>query len=327
MARQTSSSWRIRVNTGSEAREFMASFRVAGKLPELWQAEDGSSQAAAIWKHVPDRTELPLRLNAHQSIFVLFPKPAPADHAIEIAAADKAAATYLARADDTGRVVVRSAGPCRGEIVFASGKRTPFAIEAVAPIPVAGPWKVAFAPRLGTPAQVTFPELQSWSVNADPDIRYFSGTATYRNEIQLDALRADRRFLLDLGAVHELAAVEVNGREVGVTSYPPFRLDVTAALKAGANLLEIRVSNTWANRLIGDEQEPEDGQWDEWEGFRDFGGRCLKTYSNWFVKNQARPAPGRKCFVTYNYFKKDAKLFPAGLLGPVRLIVEEEVKP
>ena len=60
-------------------------------------------------------------------------------------------------------------------------------------------------------------------------------------------------------------------------------------------------------------------------GFRDFGGRCLKTYPDWFVKNQPRPSQGRKCFVTYNYFKKDAALLPAGLLGPVQWIVENEV--
>jgi len=112
-----------------------------------------------------------------------------------------------------------------------------------------------------------------------------------------------------------------------VVWYPPFRLDVTAALKAGANLIDIRVTNTWANRLIGDEQEPEDAQWGDWETFRDFGGRRLKAYPDWFVKNQPRPASGRKCFVTYNYFKKDSALLPAGLLGPVRLIVEDEVRP
>ena len=173
---------------------------------------------------------------------------------------------------------------------------------------------------------MTFPELQSWSKNANPNIKYFSGTATYRKELRLDALRPGQRYVLDLGAVHELASIKVNGRSLGVLWYPPFRMDVTGALKAGANMLEVRVTNTWANRLIGDEQEPEDSQWTEWEDFRDFGGYAMKAYPDWFVKNQPRPSPGRKCFVTYNYFKKDTPLFPAGLLGPVQWIVENEVK-
>jgi hypothetical protein len=311
-------------NTGKEAREFTASFRVTGKQPELWQAEDGTSRAVAVWKNATGRTEFPLCMNAHQSVFVVFRKPAPADHAVEIVAADEAA--YAARVDEAGKVVVRSPGPCRGEIVFASGKRAPFTLEAVAPIPLTGAWQVGFAPGLGAPAQATFPELRSWSENADPNIKYFSGTATYRKEMRLDPLRPSQRYLLDLGTVHELASIKVNGRSLGVVWYPPFVMDITSALKSGVNRLEIRVANTWANRLIGDEQEPEDSQWTEWESFRDFGGYAMKAYPDWFVKNQPRPSPGRKCFVTYNYFKKDTPLFPAGLLGPVQLIVENEVK-
>jgi hypothetical protein len=315
-------------NTSDEARDFTGSFRVTGKLPELWQAEDGTSRAVAVWKTAADRTDLPMHLDAHESIFVVFRKPAPADHAVEIVAADKATAdkaAHAARFDEAGRVVIRSASPCRGEIVFASGKRAPFALDAVAPIPLAGPWQVGFAPVVGVPTQATFPELRSWSESTDPNIKYFSGTATYRKELRLDALRPGQRYVLDLGTVHEMASIKVNGRSLGVLWYPPFRMDVTAALKAGTNTLEIQVTNTWANRLIGDEQEPEDCKWDEWEGFRDFGGRCLKTYPDWFAKNQPRPSQGRKCFVTYNYFKKDAALLPAGLLGPVQWIVENEV--
>ena len=310
-------------NTNDGARDFTGSFRVTGKLPEFWQALDGTSRAAAVWKTAAGRTDLPLRLDSHESIFVVFRKPAPSDHAVEIAAADKA--TFTTRLNEAGKVVVRSAATCRGEIAFASGKRAPFAVVAAAPIPLAGPWQVGFAPGLGAPAQATFPELRSWSENAEPSIKYFSGTATYRKEIRFDALRPGQRYVLDLGAVHEMAAIKVNGRSLGVLWYPPFRMDVTTALKIGTNMLEIRVTNTWANRLIGDEQEPEDCKWEEWEGFRDFGGRCLKTYPDWFVKNQPRPSQGRKCFVTYNYFKKDAALLPAGLLGPVQWIVENEV--
>lgn len=311
-------------NTSNEARDFTGSFRVDGKLPEFWQPLDGTSRAAAVWKTTAGRTDLPMHLDAHESIFVVFRKPAPSDHAVEIATADKT--VYTARVGEDGKVAVRSAGTCRGEIVFASGKRAPFALEALAPIPLAGPWQVGFAPVVGAPAKATFPELRSWSENADPNIKYFSGTATYSKELRLDPPRPGQRYILDLGTVHEMAAIKVNGRAMGVVWYPPFRIDVTSALKAGENKLEIQVTNTWANRLIGDEQEPEDAQWDEWEGFRDFGGYCLKVYPDWFVKNQPRSSQGRKCFVTYNYFKKDAPLLPAGLLGPVQLRVENEVK-
>ncbi len=43
--------------------------------------------------------------------------------------------------------------------------------------------------------------------------------------------------------------------------HPPFRVDVTQSLRQGKNRLVVAVSNTWANRLIGDEQEPSDIPW------------------------------------------------------------------
>ena len=311
-------------NTSNEARYFTGSFRVEGKLPEFWQPLDGTSRTAPVWKTADGRTDLPMHLDAHESIFVVFRKPAPSDHAVEIATADKT--PYTVTVGEDGKVAVRSAGTFRGEIVFASGKRAPFALEALAPIPLAGPWQVGFAPVVGSPAKATFGELQSWSENADPNIKYFSGTATYSKALRLDSPRPGQRYILDLGTVHEMAAIKINGRAMGVIWHAPFRIDVTSALKAGENQLEIQVTNTWANRLIGDEQEPEDAQWDEWEGFRDFGGYCMKAYPDWFVKNQPRPSQGRKSFVTYNYFKKDAPLLPGGLLGPIQLRVENEVK-
>jgi hypothetical protein len=39
---------------------------------------------------------------------------------------------------------------------------------------------------------------------------------------------------------------------------PPYRIDVTGAIKPGANKLEIAVTNEWTNRLIGDRLLPAD---------------------------------------------------------------------
>ena len=54
--------------------------------------------------------------------------------------------------------------------------------------------------------------------------------------------------------MHELAAVTINGKPVGTAWKEPFRIDVTGALQPGPNKLEIRVTNLWVNRLIGDAQ-------------------------------------------------------------------------
>jgi outer membrane receptor protein involved in Fe transport len=189
---------------------------------------------------------------------------------------------------------------------------------------VDGPWEVSFSPGMGAPKKTSFLDLKSWSNNPDPAIKYFSGTATYRKTIQVpqNVLAGGLRLILDLGAVSNLAAVKVNGVDLGVGWYAPFRFDATAALKPGANTLEIAVVNTWANRLIGDEQEPEDIEWGkECSLSGRLAGRPLVAYPDWFVKGQPRPSQGRKTFANWNYYTKDSPLLPAGLLGPVVLRV------
>ncbi len=119
-----------------------------------------------------------------------------------------------------------------------------------------GPWKVSFAPDLGAPKEAVFDKLISWPESPDAGIRYFSGAGTYRQTLSVPRswLEPGRRLELDLGEVRELAAVSVNGVAVGTAWKPPYRLDISEALKPGRNLLEIEVVNLWPNRLIGDRQ-------------------------------------------------------------------------
>jgi hypothetical protein len=93
-------------------------------------------------------------------------------------------------------------------------------------------------------------------------------------------------------------------------------VDISSALKKKNNKLEIKVTNVWANRLIGDEQQPADCEYGK--GAFGFGGP-LKTFPDWFLKGEPRPSAGRFTFTTWNYFTKDSPLIPSGLLGPVTL--------
>jgi hypothetical protein len=90
-------------------------------------------------------------------------------------------------------------------------------------------------------------------------------------------------------------------------------------IKNKNNHLLIEVTNVWANRLIGDEQEPADCEW--LPGHLD-NGRFLKEFPDWFLKKQPRPSKGRYCFTTWNYFTKDSPLVPSGLMGPVSIVKE-----
>lgn len=98
-----------------------------------------------------------------------------------------------------------------------------------------------------------------------------------------------QRVTLDLGEVRELAEVSVNGHSVGLVWHPPYRIDVTSALKPDANALAIKVTNLlWVSRLIGDKQP----------GAKQYTFTVLPTY------------------------KADAPLRESGLLGPVRIVGE-----
>ena len=154
---------------------------------------------------------------------------------------------------------------------------------------VEGPWDVAFQPGRGAPARITLPALASWHEHTDPGVKYFSGTASYTKTIEAPAdwFQKGATLLLDLGDVKNIAEVTVNGKAVGTVWKRPFRLDVTSALKRGANTLEIKVTNLWVNRLIGDQQEG-----------------VTKKYT----------------YTAQQFYRADSPLLPSGLLGPVRVV-------
>jgi hypothetical protein len=117
-----------------------------------------------------------------------------------------------------------------------------------------GPWDVHFQENLGAPPSLRMEKLTSWTDNSDPGVKYFSGTATYTKTVLAPAswFHPGQHIYLDLGKVRDIAEVQVNGVSVGLTWAPPYRVDVTSALRQGTNKLEIKVTNEWTNRQIGD---------------------------------------------------------------------------
>jgi hypothetical protein len=186
---------------------------------------------------------------------------------------------------------------------------------------VTGSWSVHFDPAWGGPATVEFETLDDWTKRPEPGIQYYSGTAVYKKTIHVPAIQAGKKVYLDLGKVNHLATVSVNGKKLGVLWTTPWRIEITSAVKVGANTIEVAVTNVWANRLIGDEKQPPDFEW----GYGDMrvgDERFLKEFPEWFLKHEPRPSKGRYTFTTWNYFSKDKTLTPSGLMGPVRVVSE-----
>ena len=131
-----------------------------------------------------------------------------------------------------------------------------------------------------------------------------------------------KKLHLSLGVVKHLATVTVNGRKMGVVWTAPWTIDISDAVVAGDNKIEIAVTNVWANRLIGDEQEPDDMVWQA--GDPNFhSGYSLNEFPEWFLNHEKRPSPGRYTFTTWNYFTRESPLVPSGLMGPVEVMMEE----
>ncbi len=123
-----------------------------------------------------------------------------------------------------------------------------------------GEWTIDFPAGGRAPAQITLPRLTSWTEHPEPGVRWFSGTATYRTRVIVPNtwLPADRATILDLGRVADIAEVSVNGQSLGLVWKAPFAVDVSGVLRPGENEIEIRVTNGWTNRLIGDQALPDE---------------------------------------------------------------------
>ena len=241
-------------NRSAEALAVQCTFRVSGRQPELWDPLTGAIRCLSEYSEAQGRTMVPLRFEPYRSFFVVF------------------------RKESAG-----GAGRASPEVDFPS-------VTQAAEID--GPWDVSFDTALGGPESVRFDTLCDWSEHPESAIRHYSGIATYRKTFDLDetARAAAGPMWLDIGEVHGMARVRLNGHDLGGVWCAPWRVDMTREVQAKENRLEIDVANLWPNRLIGDKAlEP--------------GQQVART--------------------TWNPYNADSPLLESGLLGPVRIMKEE----
>lgn len=211
--------------------------------------------------------------------------------------------------------------PYAGKMTYITSSGRTESVQAKSvptPIELTGAWDVSFPPNLGAPAAVTFDKLMSWSVSPDNGIRYFSGIATYKKQFTLPADRFAKGYSLelDLGNVQVIAEVIVNGTNLGVLWKAPFRIHLDDVVHQGVNELEVKITNLWRNRLIGDEGIAGDYEWQ---------GNTLKAWPEWLINGTPRPSD-RFTFSTWKHWNKDSSLLPSGLLGPVFIRSYQQVE-
>ncbi|MDR1201827.1 MAG: hypothetical protein LBL58_09405 [Tannerellaceae bacterium] len=202
--------------------------------------------------------------------------------------------------------------PYPGKMTYqtSSNKTKTIQVKSIPdPVVLTGSWDVSFSSNQGAPAKATFDKLTSWTTLQDDGIRYFSGTATYRKQFKLPKkmIREGHSLELDLGSVKVIAEVIVNGKNLGILWKAPFRINLDNVVHEGLNDLEVRITNLWPNRLIGDEYLSGDFEWNGWQ---------IKQWPEWLLNNTPRSSK-RTTFATWKHWSKDSLLQPSGLLGPV----------
>jgi len=226
-------------------------FRVSGKQPELWNPVTGVIRKLTNFKQENDRTIIPLEFDPCGSCFIVFKEP----------------------------------------VTEQNTQQNWTDYQTV--LQLKGPWKVRFEPDWGGPASATFEELSDWKQNDDEGIKYYSGKATYHNTFNMpkDWQKNGSAYFIDLGKVHEVAVVRLNGEDLGVLWTKPFNANITSMLKEKGNQLEVDVVNLWPNRLIGDEFIPDN-----------------ERYTTTNIRK----------------FTTATQLLPSGLIGPVQIQINSE---
>ena len=226
--------------------EINPAFRVKNRTPQWWDATTGKVRSLKAFQHVENQTIVPMRLAAYESAFIVF--------------------------------------------VDSNEKPVSMSIDVNCPeyskiIPLKNEWKIEFD-SIGqkAPAPITTKTLFDWTTSTDEKVKYYSGTATYTTEFNQESISENEKYMMNFGKVANLANLKINGRYVGGVWTAPWKLDITEYLKKGKNTIEIKVTNTWNNRLVGDNKLPEDE---------------------------------RRTWTIINNTTANSPLQPAGLIGPV----------
>jgi hypothetical protein len=313
-------------NQQKKAVSINCNFRVSGLIPEIWNAETGEAIDAPIWSKLGNMTTVKLNLTQAGSCFVVFRRPSVQVDPVTIITADGLADNVSTVKFSSDSLFLMASKNANYAVRTESGLVSNVSVtDLPADTVMATNWKVTFPVESGINSPVTFPTLTSWTRNTDKQIKYFSGTATYSKDFVLTAAQlASNNFpYIDLGTASNFAEVVLNGKSLGVMWKPPYKVDITDAAIVGLNHLEIKVTNTFQNRMIGDEQEPDDVTWKTGSYSTDptplYKGKAMSELPAWFLNGTARPSTGRKTFTNVNFYFPTDSLLQSGIIGPVKI--------
>ncbi|MDX9880453.1 MAG: glycosyl hydrolase [Prolixibacteraceae bacterium] len=283
-------------------------FRVTGKTPQLWNPQTGEIKPILSYREENGQTIVPLYLAPEGSAFVVFTDANPEKHITGIEKNEEnifpgntteAKEKPLFEFEKSGKKwEMTASAPGNYTLHWSDGKTNTIKIEKEDQVfSIDGSWEVHFDPDWGGPETTVFDELKPWTGFQEEGIKYYSGSAVYKKSFNIKKKDFEgSKVTINLGNLHEMAVVNLNGHRFNLCWAPPYKLDVTKYLHDGNNQLEIEVTNLWPNRLIGDGKLPAEK-------------RLTKTNINKFDAPDA-----------------EKLLRESGLIGPVSLIISKKSK-
>lgn len=311
------------VNNEDSARVFNTTFLIEKGEPQKWDPVTGEVTHLARVTHREDKTIAPIFLEKNGAAFIVFEKTKNKSAYNKI----EEVVTYHQGKRLPSSTIQPVLNKKTNSVVFDMPAQTEVELkfpndnykkinEIKLPKNIdLNEWSISFDKEFGYGKKLKNRKLFDWSQAKPFNLKHYSGTANYETLFSLSKkyLQDDNRIVLDLGEVRVIAAVTINGEKVRTLWTHPYKVDITNYLKIGSNTLEISVSNTWVNRLIGDEHFPRT------DGFPSQDALGKKKMPKWYTDNKPPPKGERLTFTTFDFYEKTDPLVSSGLIGPVTL--------
>jgi len=278
-------------------------FRVTGKTPEIWNAENGIVTKPKIYSIEKNQTRIPVNFKPYESKIFVFKNNTPLNFIRKVSLAGREIFPLHNLSDTSFSIPLgefykgefRFTSSSTGEYVFTANDNRVI-VKKLAQPEIAdlsnSKIRIEFFPiseEAIKPVEVT--ALKSLTEFDDPAIKYFAGKAKYTISFTVPGsfISASDSIILDLGNLSATSEVILNGKLLAYAWQPNTCLSVSRLLKE-ENKLEITVANVCRNRFIGD----------------------LIQYGS--VKSLWTTSP------IETILNKDMPLKPSGLMGPLKLV-------
>ncbi|MEN8193481.1 MAG: glycosyl hydrolase [Bacteroidota bacterium] len=288
-------------NTTDQQQVYELKLRSTKGSPEIWDADNTSISDIPIFIQDEEFTTIPLKLEANGSTFIVFRKDKIQNNIVKVEIDGKQIFPNVSGTFPISYSNNKINFELNGEykLSYSDGTVKSYKFSDLnKTVEISGKWDVKFTDMWGQHKQSTFNKLISWTESEDNEIKYFSGIASYFKtfEITEDIINRNN-LILGLGSVSKVARVSLNGKELRILWYSPYKIDITSAVKEGENELVIEVANVLSNQMTGDARKRKEQR---------------RMHSNITKGPNAWHTPWR-----------DVPLVESGLLGPVQIKYEK----